>query len=251
MSRKTLGMGLLAATIWVFAAAEGASAKGIALPPPPANLTLSEALARAMRDSPEVQIAESELRRMEGEANSQALWPLRSVTANVSIVRQLNGGAQGLAPGQTPGAVGFGGPTAGAYLTMNVGELIGGLHLRQAALARVETARQNVRQVKLEVATGLTEAYAAWAAQKKLMALRQEAIKASQSDVVTLERLFGRGGASLNDLLRARLAYSQSQADLATAEGDYQRTWTALLQRMGDATWLEAGAASGAPKPAK
>jgi outer membrane protein TolC len=243
MSRKTLLA--VAVTAWAIAATGVEAAQEIALPAPPASLSLSEALARAMRDSPEVRIAEAELMRAEAEAKNQALWPLRSVTANVSIVRQLNGAGSGLAPGQAPGAVGFGGPTAGAYLTMNVGELIGGMHMMRAASARVTTARENVRLVKLQVATGLTEAYAAWSAQKKLMALRQEAIKASQSDVVALERLFGRGGASLNDLLKARLAFSQSQVDLLTAEGDYNRAWTTLLQRMGDSGWLEAGAKGG------
>lgn len=215
------------------------AAPSVVIPEPPATLTLEEALTRAMRESPEVKVAESELARAQAEAGSQALWPLRSLTANVSIVRQLDGSGLGLAPGQTPGAVGFGGPTAGAYLTMNVGELIGGAFMMRAAHARMRTAEENLRLVKLQVATGVTEAYAAFSAQKKLMALRREAIKASQSDVVVLERLFGRGGASINDLLKARLAVSQSHVDLLTAEGEYNRAWTTLMQRMGQSDWLD------------
>lgn len=237
MLRKSLMAGALSLALTGLPAL---AAERVALPEPPANLTLEEALARAMQDSPEVKVAESELIRARAEMRSQALWPLRSVTANVSIVRQLNGPGGGLAPGQTPGAVGFGGPTAGAYLTMNVGELIGGAFMLRAAQARRQVAEENLRLVKLQVATGVTEAYAAWSAQKQLMALRREAIKASQSDVVVLERLFGRGGASINDLLKARLAVSQSQMDLLTAEGEYQRAWTTLLQRMGDSAWLDA-----------
>ncbi len=241
MIRKTLmalalGFPLLGAPML---SAEAWAAERVIIPTPPANLSLEEALARAMRESPEVKVAESELARAQAEAGSQALWPLRSLTANVSIVRQLDGSGLGLAPGQTPGAIGFGGPTAGAYLNLNVGELIGGAFMMRAAHARMVTAEENLRLVKLQVATGVTEAYAAWSAQKKLMALRQEAIKASQSDVVVLERLFGRGGANINDLLKARLAVSQSQVDLLTAEGEYNRAWTTLLQRMGQSAWLE------------
>lgn len=223
-------------------AAEGAATRVVRIPDPPVGLTLEEALSRALRESAEVKVAESELARARAEARNQSLWPLRSVTANVSIVRQLNGGGLGLAPGQTPGAVGFGGPTAGAYLTMNVGDLIGGAFMLRAAQARVRVAEENLRQVKMQVATAVTEAYAAWSAQKKLLALRQEAIKASQSDVLVLERLFGRGSASINDLLKARLALSQSQADLLAAEGEVQRAWTTLLQRMGASSWLEGAA---------
>jgi len=260
MIHKTLGAGVLALGITAIAvtvedrlpcnpvfglsaqAAELAKAT-ISIPEPPASLSLPEALARAMRESPEVKVAESELARAEAEAASQALWPLRSLSANVSIVRQLNGGGLGLAPGQTPGAVGFGGPTAGAYLTMNVGELIGGAFMMRSAQARIRTSQENVRLVKLQVATGVVEAYSVWSTQKALLALRQDAIKASQSDVVVLERLFGRGGANINDLLKARLAVNQSQLDLLTAEGEYRLAWTTLLQRMGDAAWLEPRAA--------
>jgi outer membrane protein TolC len=242
MIRKTLLAGVLALgfpLLGPMGASPVRAAPSVVIPEPPATLTLEEALTRAMQESPEVKVAESDLARAQAEAGSQALWPLRSVTANVSIVRQLDGSGLGLAPGQTPGAVGFGGPTAGAYLTMNVGELIGGAFMMRAAHARVRTASENLRLVKLQVATGVTEAYAAFSAQKKLMALRREAIKASQSDVVVLERLFGRGGASINDLLKARLAVSQSQVDLLTAEGEYNQAWTTLLQRMGQSDWLD------------
>lgn len=236
MIRKTLMAGVLA---WAIPASGALAAPAVVIPEPPANLSLEEAISRAMRESPEVKVAESELTRARSEAGSQAMWPLRSVTANVSIVRQIDGSGLGLAPGQTPGSVGFGGPTAGAYLNLNVGELVGGAFMMRAAQARVTTAEENLRLVKLQVASGVTEAYAAWSAQTKLMALRKEAIKASQSDVLVLERLFGRGGANINDLIKARLAVSQSQVDLLTAEGEYNRAWTTLLQRMGQSGWLE------------
>lgn len=239
MFRKTLMALAVSIPLWGSQAFMAQAAPTVVIPEPPANLSLEEALTRAMQESPEVKVAESELARAQAEAGSQAMWPLRSVTANVSIVRQLDGSGLGLAPGQTPGSVGFGGPTAGAYLNLNIGELIGGAFMMRAAHARMVTAEENLRLVKLQVATGVTEAYAAWSAQKKLMALRREAIKASQSDVVVLERLFGRGGANINDLLKARLAVSQSQVDLLTAEGEYNRAWTTLLQRMGQSTWLE------------
>lgn len=242
---KTPLAGVVALALVGFSA--GPALAAVVIPEPPAELSLEDALTRAMKSSPEVKTAESELARAEAEAGSQALWPLRSVSANVSIVRQLDGSALGLAPGQTPGAVGFGGPTAGAYLTFNLGELIGGAFMMRAAHARLVSAQENVRLVKLQVATGVTEAHAAWSAQSKLLSLRREAIKASQSDVVVLERLFGRGGANINDLLKARLALSQSQVDLLTAEGEYNRAWTTLLQRMGDSAWLESAKAAITP----
>lgn len=241
MIRKTLLVGVLA---WALGG-PALAAPQVTIPAPPDDLSLEEAIAEAMRRSPEVKVAQSELARAEAEAGSQAMWPLRSLSANVSIVRRLDDAGGGLAPGQVPGMVGLGGQTAGAYLTMNIGELVGGAFMMRAAHARMVTAQENLRLVKLQVATGVTEAYAAWVAQKKLMALRQDAIKASQSDVVVLERLFGRGGANINDLLKARLALSQSQVDLLTAEGEYNRAWTTLLQRMGDSAWLDKTTNSG------
>lgn len=214
---------LVAALISISAPAHA----GIPLPEPPEKLTLEEALESAMQNNPQIKAARAEVARWEGQAFAMSVWPLRAVSANVAMASQLPPGPGGITP-----------PTAGGYLTINVGDLIGGAGMARSALAQVDFAKENLRTIQLQVATAVTEAYSAWQTQSKLLALRQEAIRASKSDVVVVERLFGRGGANVNDLLKARLAVSQSQADLAQAEGEYSRACAALLQQMGDTAWL-------------
>ncbi|HEY9857136.1 MAG TPA: TolC family protein [Stenomitos sp.] len=223
MSRMTLALAL-AASLTILALP--AVAQG--LPEPPAGLTLDQAIEKALANNPALQAARAEVSRAEGEAASTKLYPLRSLAANVGINSTV------------PPQNGLPAPAAGAWITLNLGDLLSTPAMMQTADARLEAARQNYRAAQLAVVSAVTEAYAAWITQQKLLALRQDAIKSSQSDVLVVQRLFGRGTATISDVLKARLAVSQSQADLVQAEGLYNKTWATLVQQMGDTTWLSA-----------
>ncbi|MNY11047.1 Outer membrane efflux protein [compost metagenome] len=137
-------------------------------------------------------------------------------------------------------------PAAGAYVTMNLGDFLSTPMVIKGSEARVQAAREGVRQVSLQVVASTTEAYAGWLSQQKLLALRHEAIRSTESDVLVVQRLFGKGNASISEVMKARLAVSQSQADLVASEGAYNRAWAILVQQMGDTEWLDKPA-----KPAK
>lgn len=196
------------------------------LPEPPAGLTLDQAIAKALANNPTLRASRAEISRAEGEAASTKLYPLRSLAANVGVNSVL------------PPQGGLPAPAGGAWVTLNLGDLLSTPAMMQSANARVEAARQNYRATQLAVVAATTEAYAAWITQQKLLALRQDAIKSSQSDVLVVQRLFGRGTATISDVMKARLAVSQSQADLVQAEGEYNRSWATLVQQMGDTAWL-------------
>lgn len=221
MTRASLAL-TLAASLFLI---EGQAA-AMGLPEPPAGLTLDQALDKALNNNPALAAARADVSRAEGEAAITRLYPLRSLAANVGLNSTVP--PQGALPA----------PAAGAWVTLNLGDLLSTPAAMQSADARVEAARQNYRAAQLAVVRTTTEAYAAWITQQKLMALRQDAIKSSQSDVTVVQRLFGRGTATISDVLKARLAVSQSQADLVAAEGEYNRSWATLVQQMGDTSWL-------------
>lgn len=202
-------------------------AHALGLPEPPAALTLDQAIAKALANNPQLRQARAELSRAEAEADVAKLYPLRTVSANVGLNTVV------------PPANGVPLPAAGAYLTMNLGDFLSTPMVIKGSEARLQAAREGVRQASLQVVTTTTEAFAGWLSQQKLLALRQEAIRSTESDVLVVQRLFGKGNASISEVMKARLAVSQSQADLVTAEGAYNRAWAILIQQMGDTEWLE------------
>lgn len=199
-------------------------AEAISLPEPPDGLNLERALDVAMAHNPQLLAAKADLKRVEAEAAAMRLNPMRAVSANVGMNSTFNG---------------LPAPAIGAYLTWNLGEWLSMGANADGAEARVEAARQALRATTLQVVLTTTAAHAAWETQQKLLGLRQAAIKASQSDQLVVERLFGKGTASINDLMKARLASSQSQVDLAQSEGEYRKAWSALLAQMGKTDWVE------------
>lgn len=198
--------------------------EAMALPEPPENLSLEHALDEAMIHNPQLLASKADLKRVEAEAAATRLNPLRSVSANV---------------GMTSAFTGLPAPALGAYLTWNLGEWLSMGANSSGADARVEAARQALRATTLQIVLNTTAAHAAWETQQKLLGLRQAAIKSSQSDQLVVERLFGKGTASINDLMKARLASSQTQVDLAQSEGEYRKAWSALLAQMGKTDWAE------------
>ncbi len=221
MTRLSIALALTASLMLL---AGPAVAQG--LPEPPAGLTLDQAIAKALANNPTIKAAKAEVDRAEGESATTKLYPLRGVAANIGMNTTV------------PPAGAIPAPAAGAWVTLNLGDLLSTPAQVQAANARLEAARQNLRATQLAVVAATTEAYAAWITQQKLLALRSDAIKSSQSDVLVVQRLFGRGTATISDVMKARLAVSQSQADLVQAEGEYNRSWATLVQQMGDTAWL-------------
>jgi outer membrane protein TolC len=201
-------------------------ARAAGLPEAPPTLTLDQALTRALANNPQLRAARNEEKRAEAEATQARFYPLRNLNANLGYA------------GSIPPQPGLNPTTAGAYLTFNLGDLLSTPAAMQGAQARVESAKEAVRATELQVVANTTAAYAAWSTQQKLLALKQEAIKASQSDVVVVQRLFGRGTATIGDVMKARLAVSQTQVDLVQAEGEYDKAWAVLVQQMGDTSWL-------------
>lgn len=201
-----------------------APAAALTLPEPPSNLSLEKALDAAMQHNPQLLGAKAELQRVEAEATAARFNPFRAVSANVGL---------------TSAFAGIPAPSLGGYISWNLGEWLSMPSTLSGVEARVEASRQALRATKLQVVLNTTASFAAWTIQQKLLGLRQAAIRAYQSDQVVVERLFGKGTASIGDLMKARLAFSQSQVDLAQSEGDYQKAWSALLAQMGDTEWTD------------
>lgn len=215
---------ILALALGLMLAAPAAAA---GLPPMPTRLTLDQAFAAALERNPQILAARSEVARADLEVANARLSPLRTVSANVGLNTMI--GTNGGVPA----------PAGGAYLSINLGDLLATPLVMQGAEHRLTAARENLRLTTLQVLAATTAAHAAWLAQQHLLALRTEAIKSNTAEVTVAERLFGKGTATFNELMRARLAVSQSQADLAATEGEVLRTWALLLVQMGDSKWYE------------
>jgi outer membrane protein TolC len=57
--------------------------------------------------------------------------------------------------------------------------------------------------------------------------------------VTVIERLFSKGQATIGDVSKVRLAASQSRIDLSESDGNLTKSWMALLQQMGETSWLD------------
>lgn len=197
------------------------------LPEPPSTLTLDQAIARALAHNPQILEAEAQVHAAEAGSRTAKLSPLRSASANFAFNTPFMPNTGGYMPG------------SGAYLTLNLGDILSTPFTMQAADAQLDGARQALRQTQLQVVSATTEAYSAWITQQKMLALKKDAIQASQSDSMVIQRLFGRGTATISDVMKARLGVSQSQAELVEAEGQYNKTWAALVAQMGDTSFLD------------
>lgn len=186
-------------------------------------LSLDQAMDIAMKKNPQVLAAQQGVTTAEAQLSQQKNWLLRSITANIGYNPNIGGfGAQG-----------------GLGMAVNVGDLLNGPLQSRVAYSNVETAKQNLRQVRLAVAAQITATYADYTTQRQIAEIRQEAIKAAQNDVKVIERLFARGQASISDVTKVRLAVSQSRIDLSVSEGNLKKAWMALLQQMGETGWLD------------
>lgn len=202
-------------------------AMAMGLPEPPSHLTLDQAIAHALEHNPQILAARADVARADLEVASARLSPLRTVSANIGLNTLI--GTNGGLPA----------PAGGAYLSINLGDLLATPLVMAGAGTRLTAAKEGLRLTILQVVAATTGAFGTWNSQQRLLALRNEAIRSSQSEVVVTERLFGKGNATLNDLMKARLAASQSMVDLAAAEGEAQRAWALLLVQMGESDWLE------------
>ena len=194
--------------------------------PAPTDVTLDEAVNRAMRESPVVKNAQMEFNRAKTDAKNSWSWALRAFGANIGIVPTI--GNQVWAA------------NAGLNVTLNLGDLlVGGPAAMSNSQNQVTVAQNNFERARLEVAAQVAAAHAAYIASKRVLALRRDAEAAAKQDETAVKREFGSGNATGADVRRARVAWSQSAADTATAESDLNRTWAALLAAMGEGAWLD------------
>lgn len=220
------------ALTWAWLLAWMAASDPAAALPTPRDLTLDEALTRALRDSPVVKNAQADYGRALAEARTSWSWALRGIGANIGVVPPIGSGSWAA--------------NAGITVTVNLGEwLVGGPSMMKNSEAQVNVARNNLERSRLEVAAQVTAAYAAYVASRRILALRKEAEAAARQDEAVIKREFTAGNATGADLRRARVTWSQAAAELALAESEVNRTWAALLAVMGDGTWLDRQAGGG------
>lgn len=194
--------------------------------PVPKDVTLDEALSRALRDNPVVKNAQMDYARSMTESRNSWAWALRAFGANV-----------GVAP---PIGTGTWAANAGITMTLNLGDLlVGGPSAMQNSAAQVAVAKNNLERSRLEVAAQVAAAHAAYLASRRVLELRREAETAAKQDEAAVKREFKSGNSTGADVRRARVAWSQAAAETATAEGDVNRTWAALLAAMGEGAWLD------------
>ena len=202
--------------------------------PAPRDITLDQALTSALRQSPLVKNAESDVARAEAEDKTSWGWALRSLGAYVGVAPPLGAG-----PGSWT-------TNAGINVTLNLGDLlIGGPAAMRDTRSRLEVARRNLERVKLDVAAHVAGAHAAYTASRQILELRRKAEEAADQEQQAMHRQFARGSTTGTDLRRAQLAWNQAAADVATAQSEVHRTWAALLAVMGDGSWLEKQARGG------
>ncbi len=211
---------LACAAAWV---AVPAAARAI---PAPREVTLDEALGYALEASPTIKNAKVDLQRAEADSQASWSWALRAIGANV-----------GLTP---PIGTGTWAANAGITVTLNLGELlVGGPAAMNTSRTAVAVATHNLERARLDVTAQVAAAHAAYTAARRVLALRNEAEISARQDEAAQKKDFAAGNAGSADVRRARLAWSQTAADLANAQSEVIRAWAALLAAMGDGAWLE------------
>lgn len=235
-------MKLLAATLMgmMVLTAGPAEARG-GLPAEPTGFTLEVALARAVRNNPNIQMAEARVAQAKLEKEAQDLWWARTVrgTANYNVLGQQ--------PGQVAAITADGAilPTAAIGVGFNLGELLAGPKNAGVAQQGVIIAEAELRRTTLDVANQVTTAYHEYQAAKLVSGWSGEAVDAAETDVKIMERQFARGTMMVNQLVGARLAVHRVKADTVNSSGNVVKSWANLLTLIGDPTLSVAPA--GAP----
>lgn len=215
-----------------FALAFLSAVPGAAALPAPKDMTLDQALSRALRHSPIVKNAHVDYARAQEESKTSWSWALRGIGANVGVAPPLGNGAWAA--------------NAGITMTLNLGELlVGGPTAMKNSQTAVAVARNNLERARLDVAAQVTAAHAAFMASRKVLELRKEAEVAAKQDEAAVKREFTTGNATGTDLRRARVTWSQAAAETAMAESEVNRTWAALLAAIGEGAWLDRQAEGG------
>lgn len=210
-----------------------------ALPAEPANFTLDVALAKAMRNNPNIQAAEARLRQAQLEKENQDLWWARTLRANVNYAPfGGNGGGVTITPDGTVL------PTAAIGVGMNLGDVLAGPKNSARAEQAIVIAEADLKKTMLEVASNVTAAYQEYQAAKQVASFSGDMVEAAEADVKIAERQFARGNSAVNSLLGARLAVQRVRADQVTTSGNVATAWTNLLNLMGDKAWLPGESAS-------
>jgi outer membrane protein TolC len=205
-----------------------------ALPAEPANFTLEVALARAMRNNPNIQAAEARLKQAQLEKENQDLWWARTIRANANYTPF--GGNYGGQAAVTPDGLVL--PTAAIGVGVNLGEILAGPKNSARAEQTIIIAEADLKRTMLEVASNVTAAYQEYQTAKQLTSFSGDMVEAAETDVKIAERQFARGTTAVNSLLGARLAVQRVRADQFTTTGNVAKSWTNLLNLMGDPGWL-------------
>ncbi|MBU6428860.1 MAG: TolC family protein [Cyanobacteria bacterium REEB65] len=198
---------------------------------PPSQITLDEALARALRDNPTIRSAEIQLQEALDEQHSASSYYWKALSANIGIMPPLVGGTT------------WNG-TGGFVLQFNLGDLlVTGPENQRIAASSVKLADQALKQAKLQIAARVAAAHAGYVASCQVAELRSAAEQAADLDRQAVERDFAAGRATGRELRVAQLSWRQAAADSATAQGQVLKAWATLLASIGDNAALQAASA--------
>jgi outer membrane protein TolC len=210
-----------------------------ALPQEPDNFTLEVALNTAARHNPSIQAAEAKLEQAKLDKEQADLWWAQAINANANYVA----GQQGY--GSSVTATGTVLPTAAIGIGMNLGNLLNGPKQSARATQNIVIAEAELRKTTLQTASAVTAAYAEYQAAKQVASMSPEMVQAAETDMRVAERSFERGLSQANSLVGARLAVHHTRIDSVTLGGNVMKSWSNLLNVMGDDRWVDnSGAAS-------
>jgi outer membrane protein TolC len=226
----------------ILAALAAGPAYASSLPQEPDNFTLEVALNTAARHNPSIQAAEAKLAQAKLDKEQADLWWANAINANANYVAGQPG------YGNSVTATGTVLPTAAIGIGMNLGSLLNGPKGSARAQQNIVIAEADLRKTTLEVASAVTTAYAEYQSAKQVASMSPEMVTAAETDMRVAERSFERGLSQANSLVGARLAVHHTRVDQVTVSGNVLKSWSMLLNVMGDDHWVDNSSAQSADR---
>jgi len=218
----------------------------------PRRLTLSEAVALALREHPEIRRAQAQLRQLVGSARAQRAALLPSVGLSYTYQSDPLAGFSTAAGTLRRPEAAIAGPPPGAappfdfdlnqflarhQVSVSVNQLLfdfGGARARsEQALRRVEAARAGLEAAAETVALRVRDRYYALLQAEAMVEVQRANLAARRASLALVEARFQEGAAPYGDVARATASVGQAQAALAEALGAAEQARIALAEAIG------------------
>lgn len=218
-TRRVLLIRRAAGAVLAFAGASSAGAQNVTLPSRGDTLlvSLSEAVARALRVGDEVRIAEAQRDATNGQVTSARATALPQLRFNGGYTQQLENARASIVSAVFAQRYTYTGTAAITLPLFQGGRAIGGI---QAARRTQAASRYTELETRSQVAVDVQSAYLGVLAAEQLVAIQDSNLALSDARVAQAEQLERAGRAARYDVLRVRVERRNLEPQAIQARND-------------------------------